>query len=136
MQVIDENGFLFGVINIIDALVVLLVAAVVIAGVALVLPGEDEPQETRTIVFESTQQPEYVIDAVEEGPVPTNEIEAVESKTVINDGSRLRLQVRVNVDTTGDGLPRFKGERIYIGRQMELDLGSTIVNGTVVELRP
>lgn len=64
MDVIDEQGRLFGLVNVIDALVVLLVAAVVVAGVALVLqePEPSEPSEpspepaTRyaTITFGST----------------------------------------------------------------------------------
>jgi hypothetical protein len=36
MEVIDEEGRLFGAVNVVDALVVLLVLAVVVAGAALV----------------------------------------------------------------------------------------------------
>lgn len=58
MDVIDEHGRLFGVVNVIDALVVLLVAAVVVAGVALVLqepepapPGPETVTRYATITF-------------------------------------------------------------------------------------
>ena len=45
MAVIDEKGRLFGVVNVIDALVLLLLLAVIVAGVALVVGGEDEDPE-------------------------------------------------------------------------------------------
>lgn len=41
MELIDERGRLFGAVNVIDALVVLLVLAVVVAGVALVMGGDE-----------------------------------------------------------------------------------------------
>lgn len=49
MDVIDETGRLFGVVNVIDALVILLVVAVVVAGGALVFGGQsgEEPEPTR-----------------------------------------------------------------------------------------
>jgi len=45
MEIIDEKGRLFGVVNVVDALVVLLVLAVVAAGVALVVGGNDSPAD-------------------------------------------------------------------------------------------
>ncbi len=39
-SIIDEDGRLFGLINIVDALVLLLVVAVVVAGVALLTGGK------------------------------------------------------------------------------------------------
>ncbi|MCU4800382.1 DUF4330 family protein [Halobacteria archaeon HArc-gm2] len=43
MEILDEKGRLFGVVNVVDALVVLLVLAVVAAGVALVVGGQNSP---------------------------------------------------------------------------------------------
>jgi len=42
--IIDDEGRLFGAVNIIDALVVLFVVAVIVAGVALVFGGDPEPE--------------------------------------------------------------------------------------------
>ena len=74
MAIIDEEGRLFGTVNIIDALVVLFVIAIAVAGVALVTGGSgdtdtDAEPVTRTIVFQTTDQPEYVANAIQEGPV-------------------------------------------------------------------
>lgn len=41
MDVIDENGRLFGVVNVVDALVVLVVLAILVASVALLTGGQD-----------------------------------------------------------------------------------------------
>lgn len=61
MEVIDERGRLFGRVNVVDALVVLLALAVVVAGAALVLgaddggdPGDAEPPENDTAVRYAT----------------------------------------------------------------------------------
>lgn len=138
MDIIDGDGFLFGVVNIIDALVILLVAAVLIAGTALVAPAGGETQQTKTVVIQTGAQPNYVIDAVEEGQVATSDIVAVNQKTVtqINDNKqRLRLTVRLEVEENRDGLPTFRGDRLYVGRELTLDLGETIVKGTVVDMQ-
>ncbi|EMA47126.1 DUF4330 family protein [Halobiforma nitratireducens] len=72
MELIDEDGNLFGVVNVIDALVVLLLLAVVVAGVALVTGGEPnetatEDGETGYATVELGQQPDYVIDRLRTG---------------------------------------------------------------------
>ena len=138
MPIIDDEGRLFGAVNIIDALVVLLVLAVVVAGVALVTGGGSTGERpTRTVVVDVGQQPDYVVDAIEEGSVGTSEVVAVENKTAIGDdgNDRLRLTVTLAVTKNADGLPTFAEERLYVGRQIQLDLSTTIVSGTVIEMR-
>lgn len=44
MKLIDDEGNLFGKINVIDALVILLVLAVAVAGIALVVPSSDDTE--------------------------------------------------------------------------------------------
>jgi len=70
MEILDEKGRLFGVVNVIDALAVLLVLAVVAAGAALVLGSEPEPEPE----FASTHatldlgtQPDYIVAQLNEG---------------------------------------------------------------------
>lgn len=138
MPIIDDEGRLFGTVNIIDALVVLFVLAVAVAGIALLTGGgSSDETPTRTVVVDVGQQPDYVIDAVTEGPVKTSEVVAVENKTVLPGGGndRLRLTVTLAVTENADRLPTFAEERLYIGRQVQLDLGTTIVSGTVIEMR-
>jgi hypothetical protein len=88
MPLIDDEGNLFGVVNVIDALAVCLVVAVLIAGVAFVgvLGGESAEPEidsadsnntvsdgnqsqpaTRYATVDLGLQPDYVAEAIEEG---------------------------------------------------------------------
>jgi len=56
MEVLDDSGRLFGVVNVVDALVVLFVVAVAVAGAALVFGGDgsSEPEETNFAIVEYT----------------------------------------------------------------------------------
>lgn len=67
MDFIDEKGRLFGYVNLVDALVVLLVLAVLLAGAAFVLQTEERASRYATI--ELGQQPEYIADTVTPGDV-------------------------------------------------------------------
>ena len=68
---IDDEGNLFGVLNVIDALVVLLVLAVAVAGLALVFvddSGESAPPvETTYATLDMGTQPNYIASAISEG---------------------------------------------------------------------
>jgi len=58
MDIIDDEGNLFGLINIIDALVVLLVLSTVVAGIALVTEPDEQSAPNATDTEEpSTEQP-------------------------------------------------------------------------------
>lgn len=49
---IDEKGRLFGKINIVDLLVILvIIAAAVVLGVKFLGGGEEEPKETKTLIY-------------------------------------------------------------------------------------
>jgi len=79
MEILDEKGRLFGVVNVIDALAVLLVLAVVAAGAALVLGSEPEPEPE----FASTHatldlgtQPDYIVAQLNEGDTYLNQGES------------------------------------------------------------
>ncbi|WP_418284182.1 DUF4330 family protein [Halorubrum sp. DTA46] len=72
MELIDDDGNLFGAVNVIDALVVLMVGAVVIAGAALVLADDPAPEpepdtDTTYATLDMGTQPAYVVDAINEG---------------------------------------------------------------------
>ncbi|PSP82755.1 hypothetical protein BRC96_11140 [Halobacteriales archaeon QS_6_64_34] len=67
---IDDEGNLLGVINVVDALVLLLVLAVLVAGVGLVFGGGDgDTRETGTtfVTIDLGTQPDYIVAALEEG---------------------------------------------------------------------
>jgi hypothetical protein len=66
---LDEDGNLFGLVNVVDALAVLLVVAVVTAGAALVLQPEPESPEPNTtnITLDLGTQPSYIVTEITEG---------------------------------------------------------------------
>lgn len=142
MDLVDDQGFLFGKINVIDALAILLVGAVIVAGVVLVLtpsqPAQEPQSSTQVISFKSDPVPDFVVDSIQEGPVPTEDVIAVKNKSVSreNESFVVHLKLKIPVSTADSGLPMYRGERLYIGKRMSVDLGSTIIEGVVVEMQP
>jgi hypothetical protein len=70
MNVIDDEGRLFGTVNVVDALVVLLVVAVVVAGAALVFGGEAEPDpevETTYATLDMGVHQPYIVEEISAG---------------------------------------------------------------------
>ena len=70
MEVIDDEGDLFGVVNVVDALVVLLVLAVVVAGAALVFSDDPAPEPERATTHATLDmgtQPTYIVNEINEG---------------------------------------------------------------------
>lgn len=74
MDILDDQGRLFGLVNVVDAIVLFLVAVVVVAGVAFVLQPEPEPTEpappetdTVTAVLDLGSQPDYIADRINKG---------------------------------------------------------------------
>ncbi len=71
MEILDDQGRLFGVVNIIDALVILLFIAVITAGIALVTqdaPEESPPDiETTYATLDLGTIPDYILSELNEG---------------------------------------------------------------------
>ena len=155
MDPIDDKGRLFGTVNIIDALAVLLVLAVVAAGAAFVLgadntdqtaPNDQQAQTTVTVQISGVQP--YVADAIPEGPIQTDRIAAVENKSVrpteviVTDQNgtlherqhprkqTVTLAVSLNTTTTANDT-LFADEPLEVGRELTLDFGPVTVEGTV-----
>jgi hypothetical protein len=66
MPTIDDEGRLFGAINVIDALVVLLVLAVALAGITLVAGSNSVESETHYATLDLGSQPEYIVEQLDE----------------------------------------------------------------------
>jgi guanyl-specific ribonuclease Sa len=66
-SLIDNEGRLFGLVNIVDILVVLLVLAVGVAGFALVTGGSAGEQETRFVTVDLGSQPGYIAEQITVG---------------------------------------------------------------------
>jgi hypothetical protein len=69
MEVIDDEGRLFGAVNVVDALVVLFVLAVVVAGAALVFGGSRQggPTGTTNVTLDLGTQPAFIVEGLNEG---------------------------------------------------------------------
>jgi len=68
MDLIDDEGNILGLVNVIDALAVLLVVAVVVAGVAFVNPFAPPPQPAvRYATIDLGTQPSYLVDRIDVG---------------------------------------------------------------------
>jgi len=74
MELIDDEGNLFGAVNVVDALVVLLVLAVGVAGAAFVFMDDPAPEpdvDTTYATLDMGTQPAYIVDAINEGDTYT-----------------------------------------------------------------
>ncbi|OVE83127.1 DUF4330 family protein [Natronolimnobius baerhuensis] len=143
MDLIDDNGNLFGVVNVIDALVVLLILAVAVAGVAIVAMGgpesTDEPAvdtETQHVTLEIGSQPDYVLERLEsgdEGTVDGGQNATVTDVRTIHSETLVRAEIEgepvADLDTIAVG-----GEPLQFGHDLTLDLGLYAINGSVAEM--
>ena len=142
MPVIDDQGRIFGTINVIDALAVLLVLAVVAAGAALVLAPAPEPTEPDLATISATidlgAQPEYVVNAIEVGdtysPAGDSTLTITDIYLSPQDGQQqVRLGVELEGPRSGDHL-QYDGAPPRLGRNLTIVTDSYQISGTLVEL--
>lgn len=145
-SVIDDDGRLFGVVNVIDALVVLLVVAVVAAGLALVVPS-GETGETRYATIDLGAQPEYKADQITEGDrwevtaggedLTITEVFAAprtdRDRDVVIRAAINGTDVDPQADTD-DGPIAFADEPLRFGRELEIETSQYVVEGTVTDV--
>jgi hypothetical protein len=146
MALIDDQGRLFGIVNVVDAFVLLVVGAVVVAGVAFVLqPDTQQPAEpttpvepaevTASAVLDLGSQPAYVAAAIRPGDsyAPTSNAEITVTKihyTPEDDSVRVVLGVeltgvRANSTFIYDDAP------LRLGRQLVLQTANYTASGTI-----
>ncbi|SFS54222.1 DUF4330 family protein [Halostagnicola kamekurae] len=162
MPLIDDDGDLFGVVNVVDALVALVLLAVLVAGVALVVNGSgsanvsadlDEP-ETRYATVELGDQPDYVVEHLSEGDTALArgwDSEGAAANVTVTDvsvipptGDQTNASADVTVRVVLEGVaPEDDGERtaflvdgtpLTLGSELRLDLGTYATSGTVTAL--
>ncbi|MHC3437888.1 DUF4330 family protein [Natrialbaceae archaeon A-gly3] len=152
MQLIDDDGNLFGAVNVIDALAVLLILAVVVAGIAVVgVLGADGEPETRHATIDLGTQPDFVVDRVEAGDeMPVDgfshnlTLTDVYVTTANEDGDTENgdTQVIVRAEVNGERIERedddpifeFGGERLRVGDEIELESDEYVADGQVTSL--
>lgn len=146
MELIDEDGRIFGVVNVIDALAVLLVLAVVVAGIALVNPFASTEEATRYATVDLGEQPAYVADQVSPGDVmsPTNtprNLTITDVYVTPAGEGNVSVVVRARINGTledREGAPgtafRFAGDRLRQGGSLSIDTADYTAGGTVLRL--
>lgn len=126
MNIIDENGNLFGLINAIDALTILVVLTVLTAGVSLVLSGstdEPEPTETKPLRYATVSYTTPLSSdatAIEAGTTitVTGSDETFQVEDVYRSFSNSSAHVVARVSYRGT--PRANENRIYGGDTVEM----------------
>ena len=144
--ILDEEGRLFGLVNIVDLLVVLLVIAVVVAGAALLLSDSGEA-DTRNVTMNLGPQPDFIAEEVSAGdtfePQGTNDsvtitdvyrYESEEGTTVI-----VRATVRGTTiepsDPDGEPTFQFQGNELRVGQTLPLETSNYTVEGQLTQVQ-
>jgi hypothetical protein len=139
MEVLDEEGRLFGAVNVVDALVVLCAITIVIAGFALVYAGpSNEPNDTIhvTLVSENTSatalEPANL--TLQSGTLSGARRGATATVTDVHRtaGPRVYLRVALNGTRTDDGF-RFEDEPVRIGDTVVVANDRTRATTRIVE---
>ncbi|QLG28674.1 DUF4330 family protein [Halorarum halophilum] len=150
MPLIDDEGNLFGLVNVVDALAVLLVLAVVTAGAAFVLQPDAEPTEpdfaTTHATLDLGTQPDYLVAQLNEGdtysPDGTAELTVTDVHIQPQQGANgtnalLRVELRgetADTDDTQSNAISYDGAPPRLGRTLELVTDTYEVSGTITAL--
>ncbi|WP_415380054.1 DUF4330 family protein [Halosimplex sp. TS25] len=136
MAIIDEDGRIFGTINVVDALAVLLVLAVAAAGIALVTGSEPGEEETRHVTMDLGPQPEYVLEQIDAGD--TASLENEPGNMTITDThftpGETDPQALARIEVTGtetEDTFTYGGRTLRLGRTLRFETDEYVVNGTI-----
>lgn len=141
MELIDDNGRIFGLVNVIDALAVLLVIAVVSAGAALVFSEPETAPKPETSTLDATldlgPQPDYVVSAIQEGdsysPAAHSTLTITEVVLSPHNGTtRVLLGITLEGIVEGETL-RYNGAPPRLGRTLKIATKSYELSGTLVD---
>jgi hypothetical protein len=143
MELIDDKGRLFGLVNVIDALVVLFVLAVLVAGVALVNPFASAEYETRYATVNFGDQQPFVAEQVDQGDYMALGNHNVTVRDVhvtpTNNGNatvHARIKIHGRLEPTGAGgrAFHFDGSPLRAGDSIEFETAEYSLAGSVREL--
>jgi len=134
---LDDEGNLFGLVNIVDALAVLLVLAVVVAGAALVLQPDPEPpaQTSTNVTLDLGPQPKYLVAEINEGDTysPSSNSELTVTDVYLTpQGERTRVIVRATIEgpASGDSLS-YANAPPRLGRSLAIATSRYEVSGQI-----
>lgn len=140
MEVLDEQGRLFGRVNIVDALVVLFALAVIVAGAALVFGDDPEPTSEPDPDSEPEERTLYVtLEATGDAAtaLDTDEVQLDGASANVTDvhrtpGPRSYLRVALN-GTESQGRFQFNGNPVRLGDTYTVTNDVTRTGSRVVE---
>ncbi|GCF13270.1 hypothetical protein Harman_12050 [Haloarcula mannanilytica] len=141
--IIDDEGNLFGVVNIVDALVVVLVLAVIVAGVSLVLTAGSDSDSSATegttnVTLDLGSQPEYVISQISIGdsysPAGDSTLRITDIYvTPQGESTRAVVRAELSAPRSEDTL-QYNGAPPRYGRQIEIQTDTYSATGTIREV--
>lgn len=139
MTIVDDDGNLFGIVNVVDALAVLLVLAVLTAGAAFALQSDPEPTPPNTDVVNATidlgTQPDYIVDALNEGdayaPDGNSELTITDVHLTPEGGeTKVLLKVRLEGLERDDSIS-YAHAPPRLGRELTIQTDAYTVKGTI-----
>jgi hypothetical protein len=152
MEVIDGEGRVFGIVNVIDLLVLVFVLAVVAAGGALLvtdLSTSESQTESVTLTVQATDVQPYVAGAVPgPGSVDAGNVTRIENTSVepaeivttnasgavlVQEHPRLKtVELTVTVDAENrSGELYFERHKLRVNSAIGLDLGTVVLSGQI-----
>ncbi|MFO7925616.1 DUF4330 domain-containing protein [Natronomonas sp.] len=138
MNVIDDEGRLFGVINVIDVLVVLFVVAVVVAGAALVFSDDPEPEpdvETTYATLDLGTHSDAIVEELNEGDTyAPNDLDTltITELHVTPEGNQIRVIARVELQGEFEsGAVNYDGAPPRLGRSLDIVTNRYRVDGSI-----
>ena len=141
MPVIDDEGRLFGTVNIIDALVVLFVLAVAVAGFALLSGGTPSEPATRYATVDLGTHPDFVADQVSAGDQLAEDADGNLTVTDVyyTPGSDGQVRVIVRAELQGSVSAesetfQYTGRALQRGGDLPIQTPDYEVTGTVTRL--
>lgn len=160
MDLLDGEGRVLGLVNVVDLFVALVVVSFLVAGVAFVMAegsggsGSDTITETpstatMTVQLRAEKIQPYVASAIPEGRVDSPDVVRVRSTAVspasvvvadaegrLHERAHPHLKtavVRLDLVVTG-AEPTFQGTPVEVGREITVDLGPVSVTGNLTNV--
>ena len=140
MELIDDEGNLLAVVNVVDALVVLFIVAVLAAGAAFVFFDDPEPEpdpETATtfVTLDLGEQPQNVAAAINEGdiydPGGPSQLRITDVHlTPQNGNARVIIRAEVTGEATNQGLS-YQNAPPRLGRALSISTNLYEVSGRI-----
>jgi len=138
MDFIDEKGRIFGVVNVVDVLVVLVIAAVVVAGAALVLldePAPDPEVDSTHVTLDVGTQPDFVVGTINEGDTYSpgeNTRLTITDVYLTPSGGDTRVLLRAEVQGEVDsGSINYEGAPPRLGRSLDVVTDRYQISGQI-----